>query len=67
MQPRTMTAREYAALRELQAAELAAELAILELESARERYWNISRREAGRERAEARARAHLRVVRAGGS
>ena len=57
-----MTAPEYAALRELQAAEAAAQEALLRLEQARERYWEITRREIGRERVKARARAYLRVV-----
>ncbi len=60
-----MTTAECRALRELQAAEQAAELAVLELEEARERYWRVMRQETRRERAKARARAHLRVVRAG--
>jgi predicted ATPase len=56
-----MTAPEYAALRELQAAEAAAQEALQRLEKTRERYWEITRREIGRERVKARA-SYLRVV-----
>jgi hypothetical protein len=57
-----MTGPECVALRELQAAEMAAEQAVLALEIARERYWAITRRETRRERVKGRANAYLRLV-----
>jgi hypothetical protein len=55
-----MTPAESMALRELEAAEEAVAAALLALEAARERLAVVMRRE----RARARARAHLFVVRA---
>lgn len=62
MEPRTISGTEYQALQELQAAELAAEQAVLAVEVARERYWEIAHRETRRERIKDRARTYLHVV-----
>jgi hypothetical protein len=59
-----MTSAEVTAMHELEAAELAVQDAVRALEAARERVAVVTRREVRRERAKARTREHLHVVRA---